>query len=258
MRFLPLKQSSTTDAPNAQQRQILSPQACFIIGDILADAVARTLTFGLSSPLSTHTWAAVKTGTSKAMRDNWAVGFTDRYTVGVWVGNFSGAAMWDVSGITGAAPVWRDIVEYLHQSQASKVPQPPEGVLRQQITYRPAIEAPRSDWIIKRQGREQLTPTVIVVAGAPSMLIAPPDSSIIAPDPDISQRRQALLLQSAGTDKTCMRLDGKAVGSCGKSKVLVPLPLPGRHTLTLTKNGGEVLDTHQFEVRALNTPQKKF
>ena len=45
----------------------------------------------------------VKTGTSKDMRDNWCVGYTDRFTVGVWVGNASGEAMHDVSGISGAA-----------------------------------------------------------------------------------------------------------------------------------------------------------
>ena len=43
----------------------------------------------------------MKTGTSKEMRDNWCVGFSRRYTVGVWVGNFSGEPMRNVSGITG-------------------------------------------------------------------------------------------------------------------------------------------------------------
>ncbi len=62
-------------------------------------------TFGFDSPLVLRGFAAVKTGTSKDMRDNWCVGFTERYTIGVWVGNASGAAMHDVSGISGAAPV---------------------------------------------------------------------------------------------------------------------------------------------------------
>ena len=82
-----------------------------IVADILADRNARTTTFGMDSVLSTRAWSAVKTGTSKDMRDNWCVGFTARYTVGVWVGNSSGASMWDVSGTTGAAPVWQALVE---------------------------------------------------------------------------------------------------------------------------------------------------
>jgi penicillin-binding protein 1C len=256
-RFLPLEESSppsvAEDANPVRGKQILSPQASFIIADILADPAARTLTFGLSSPLSTHTWAAVKTGTSKAMRDNWAIGFTDRYTVGVWVGNFSGEPMWDVSGVTGAAPVWRDIVEYLHQSRPSLVPKPPHGVLRQPVIYRPAIESPRSDWIIARSDHKESEPAIINVVGALPTLIAPPDTAVIAPDPDIPQRRQALLLQSNGISNTCMQLDARPIAPCGTSKTLVPLPLPGRHTLTLTDRHGETLDTHQFEVRALNT-----
>ena len=74
-------------------------------------------TFGLENPLATRVWSAVKTGTSKDMRDNWCIGFTSRYTVGVWVGNFSGAPMHDVSGVTGAAPIWRDLVQWLHATR---------------------------------------------------------------------------------------------------------------------------------------------
>jgi penicillin-binding protein 1C len=56
----------------------------------------------LKNELATTFWAAVKTGTSKDMRDNWCVGYSDKYTVGVWVGNFNGQSMWDVSGVSGA------------------------------------------------------------------------------------------------------------------------------------------------------------
>jgi penicillin-binding protein 1C len=233
--------------------RVLSPQASFIIGDILSDPAARVMTFGLSSPLSTRTWAAVKTGTSKGMRDNWAIGYTDRYTVGVWVGNFSGAPMWDVSGITGAAPVWRDIVEHLHQAQPGRQPIAPDGVLHQQVRYQPAIESPRNDWIIARSNYVPKQTITINVTPSSAMLIAPPDSAIIAPDPDIPQQRQALLLQSGGTGKSCLLLDNHAVAACGKNKALVQLPLPGKHHLVLTDVKGRVLDKHVFEVRGLNT-----
>ena len=87
------------------------------------------------------------------------------------------------------------------------------------------------------------------------MLVAPPESAVIAPDPDIPQSRQALLLQSNGVSNTCLQLDSKTVATCGTSKTLIPLPLPGRHTLTLTTGHGKNLDAHQFEVRALNIPR---
>lgn len=251
--FTPINTSQAHD----ETRQVFSPQASFIIGDILSDPSARTITFGLSSPLSTRTWAAVKTGTSKAMRDNWAIGYSDRYTVGVWVGNFSGAPMWDVSGITGAAPVWRDVIEHLHRRYHSRQPAPPAGVVQQQVRYQPPIESTRLDWVIANS--QTITPSTsgiinINITPASAMLIAPPDSTIIAPDPDIPQSRQALLLQSGGTGKSCMLLDKRPVATCGKTKTLVPLPLPGKHQLTLIDTRGNLLDMHTFEVRALNLP----
>ncbi len=54
----------------------------------------------------------------------------DRYTVGVWVGNFEGDSMRDVSGVTGAAPAWHDIVAALHAQHASRAPAPPPGVVQ--------------------------------------------------------------------------------------------------------------------------------
>ena len=84
------------------------------MGHILSDSNARATTFGTDSILATRFWTAVKTGTSKDMRDNWAVGWSARYTVGVWVGNASGAPMGQVSGSTGAAPIWAGVMQWLH------------------------------------------------------------------------------------------------------------------------------------------------
>ncbi|MDR0480412.1 MAG: penicillin-binding protein 1C [Gallionellaceae bacterium] len=264
--FVPLADSGIPNSGNANPavtandapRKIFGKPASFVISDILSDPAARVLTFGLSSPLSTRAWAAVKTGTSKAMRDNWAIGYTDRYTVGVWVGNFSGAPMWDVSGVTGAAPVWRDVVEYLHQFAPSRQPDPPAGVTRQQVSYRPAVEAARSDWVVARPGSAPPPSSVVItITGSPPGLIAPPDSAIIAPDPDIPQHSQALLLQSNGVGKTCLQLDAKPAAACGVAKVLAPLPLPGEHVVTLLDEHGKVLDKHRFQVRALHLLKKK-
>lgn len=254
--FAPIPPHQGKAQASNTKAKVFSPQASFIIGDILSDPGARTITFGLSSPLSTRSWAAVKTGTSKAMRDNWAIGYTNRYSVGVWVGNFSGAPMWDVSGITGAAPVWRDIIEYLHQSNYSQQPAAPAGLVHQQIRYQPAIESPRHDWVIARENQQSTQTIVIDVTPASAMLIAPPDSAIIAPDPDIPQQRQWLLLQSGGAGKSCLFLDNQQAAACGKTKILVPLPLPGKHLLTLTDTHGKLLDKHAFEVRALNLPAR--
>jgi penicillin-binding protein 1C len=248
----------TQDQAQQASRQVFSPQASFIVSDMLADPDARASTFGLSSPLSTRSWAAVKTGTSKGMRDNWAVGYTDRYTVGVWVGNFSGAPMWDVSGVTGAAPVWRDIIEHLHEGQGGRAPSPPAGVHRQRVVFKPAFEAPRSDWVLA-DGAKPVDATVTrQLVAAHARLIAPPDTAIIAPDPDIPERRQSLLLQSSSASKTCMRLDGKPVGRCGQNMAMLSLPAAGKHELVLLDPAGRELDKHVFEVRAIAAkPQRQ-
>jgi penicillin-binding protein 1C len=94
--------------------RIFSRAATFIITDILADPRARAPAFGLGGPLNLPFPCAAKTGTTKDFRDNWTVGYTTEYTVGVWVGNFDGQPMEKVSGITGAAPLFRDIMLELH------------------------------------------------------------------------------------------------------------------------------------------------
>ena len=110
-----------------RKRRVYSDSAAFLVSDILSDREARSTTFSLENPLSTRFWSAVKTGTSKDMRDNWCIGYSEKYTVGVWVGNFSGEPMWDVSGITGAAPVWLEIMNHLHKDGPVDVPPPAEG-----------------------------------------------------------------------------------------------------------------------------------
>jgi len=110
-------------------RRVLPAAVAWQVADMLADPAARATTFGLDSPLVTRGWAAVKTGTSKDMRDNWCIGFSRRYTVGVWVGNASGAPMHSVSGVSGAAPVWRELMAHLHAGAPSAAPVPPAGRL---------------------------------------------------------------------------------------------------------------------------------
>ncbi len=100
--------------PALPDRRVMDAGASAIVTDILSDPAARSATFGPDNGLELPFPAAVKTGTSKALRDNWCVGFTRRFTVAVWVGNFEGDAMGaGVSGVVGAAPVWRAVMLHL-------------------------------------------------------------------------------------------------------------------------------------------------
>jgi len=97
-------------------RSIAHPDAAYLIADILSDNNARTLAFGPQSPLRFDFPVACKTGTSSNYRDNWAFGYTPEFTVGVWVGNFNGSPMNNVSGVSGAGPILHDLFERLHTS----------------------------------------------------------------------------------------------------------------------------------------------
>ena len=84
-RFQPCGGVADASAPGVHPGAGCARRHAFIVGDILSDGNARARTFGTDSVLATRFWSAVKTGTSKDMRDNWAVGWSERYTVGVWV-----------------------------------------------------------------------------------------------------------------------------------------------------------------------------
>jgi penicillin-binding protein 1C len=101
---------------------VFDPGTAYIIMDILSDNSARSPAFGEFSPLNMPFFCAAKTGTSKDFRDNWCIGFTDKYLIGVWVGNFDGSPMNHVSGITGAGPLFRDIMLCVHKDIPSKKP----------------------------------------------------------------------------------------------------------------------------------------
>ena len=95
----------------------IDPRAAWLIADMLADNEARALSFGRESALRFPFPVACKTGTSTDFRDNWALGYTPEFTVGVWVGNFDGTPMQEVSGVTGAAPMLHDVFELLRARQ---------------------------------------------------------------------------------------------------------------------------------------------
>ena len=77
----------------------------------------------------------------KDMRDNRAMGFSRHCTVGVWVGNASGAPQWDLSGTTSAAPVWVAVISFLHRTQASRAPTPPMGLVQTRAEFGAQLEA---------------------------------------------------------------------------------------------------------------------
>ncbi|MBI2008559.1 PBP1A family penicillin-binding protein, partial [Candidatus Amesbacteria bacterium] len=118
------------------KNQVLDPREAFIISSILSDAKARELTFGTRSALAIGgTTIAVKTGTTNDKRDNWTVGWTAGGRIaGVWVGNNDNTSMLQVaSGVTGAAPIWRRIIQAAIKDIPNKDFVRPEGMVEMEV-----------------------------------------------------------------------------------------------------------------------------
>lgn len=233
--------------------RVFSEAASFIVTDILSDNNARVRTFGFDNPLATRFFSAVKTGTSKDMRDNWTIGFTSRYTVGVWVGNADGSPMWDVSGVTGAAPVWSAIVGYLHRDVPSRAPRPPAGVETRRIVFERDVEPARDERFIAGTALDTIRLAAPVAPGndgarAPLTIGAPTDGTIFAIDPDIPPKNQRIWFErtSGRAARFAWRLDDKVIGHADR---IAWMPWPGRHRLELVDARGNVVDTVRFEVR---------
>jgi penicillin-binding protein 1C len=229
-------------------RRVMDARAAFIVADILSDKNARALTFGLDNALAVSTWAAVKTGTSKDLRDNWCIGFTDRYTVGVWVGNYSGASMWDVSGVTGAAPIWRDLVHYLHRDLPSRPPVAPAGLVARDVHMESAVESDRQEWFITGTEPGERSVRVAQAYTRTPHIIYPGKGTLIALDPDIPAGHQWLdFSASPALPGLRWELDGERLTS--QDGQVSWQPVSGQHQLILLDQAGQALDKVMFEVR---------
>ncbi len=234
----------------ARSKKVFSDEATFLISDILSDRGARSATFGLENPLSTRFWTAVKTGTSKDMRDNWCVGYSQRYTIGVWVGNFSGEPMWNVSGISGAAPVWIEIMNRLHAAEKSPDMLPPQSLVKQEIRFPEGIESARAEWFM--QGTEPNAEDQ-EVGQFNQRIVYPPSGTVIALDPDIPPELQKIFFVSqprAGYLQWV--LNDHAITEGGKDYPWTPQT--GSYTLSLVDAKGRIVDTVEFEVRGVSVP----
>jgi len=236
-------------APPGKARTVTDAGAAWIVADILSDRTARSASFGLENPLATPFWTAVKTGTSKDMRDNWCIGFSRRFTVGVWVGNFDGAPMRDVSGVSGAAPAWLAIMQRLHRSEASTAPTRPAGVVMQRVRFTPAIEPDRDEVFLR--GTEVSEVVLAPSVGAGVRISYPGNGAILAVDPDIPDASQRVRFKpTQAGDGLHWRLNDEVL-TTDHGGVALWKPVPGRYELVLSDAGGAVLDRVRFEVRGV-------
>jgi len=236
------------DEAHGKGRRVMDTRASFIVADILADNNARALTFGLDNLLAVNNWAAVKTGTSKDMRDNWCIGFSERYTVGVWVGNYSGASMWDVSGVTGAAPIWHEVMNYLHADRPGVAIKLPAGLVEREVKMGTAVESTHKEWFISGTEPGELNVHASFASPRSSHISYPGKGTLIAIDPDIPDRHQRVeFVASSQLHDLHWELDGNPL-KADEGQVLWQ-PVAGHHQLLLLDAVGQELDRVGFEVR---------
>ena len=141
-------------APDLPRRRVFDERVAWLVSDILADDNARLLGFQRNSVLRLDRPAAVKTGTTSDFHDNWTVGYTPGLVVGVWAGNANHEAMRNITGLTGAAPIWAEAMRAILASTPEAGFTRPAGLVQVQVCSlsgllpTPACPYNRLEWFI--------------------------------------------------------------------------------------------------------------
>lgn len=235
-----------------------SPETWKLITEILSDRHARVAAFGIDSVLNVPFPAAVKTGTSSHYRDTWTVGFTTDYTVATWVGNFSGERMQEVSGVTGAAPLWHQIMIHLHERKEPKPLPVPGSWVKQPICATTGLTpTPECQSVVLEYVEPQsVTTPEIVATRQPSdsefKIQFPREDDYFLVDP--TQPDQVLQFQVITRDSVPVNwwLNGKPLISEGTDQVFWSM-VPGEWTLEVQQ--GDQTDRVQFQVQVGESPK---
>jgi penicillin-binding protein 1C len=165
--------------------------------------------------------------------------------VGVWTGNFSGEPMWNVSGVTGAAPIWIEVMNFLHRNDAGIKEEILPRLVRREVEFPKGITASRKEWFIP--GTEPNSKNQ-KIGQFNHRIVYPPSGTMIALDPDIPAELQKIffIAQTSENDFQWVLNDApmEAVG-----KTIPWTPKTGKYSLAIAEKGGKILDYICFEVR---------
>ncbi|MDR2349735.1 MAG: penicillin-binding protein 1C [Deltaproteobacteria bacterium] len=261
--FLPPEADGRPDNPPAPalnpkptRTRVFSEEVAFLIGDILADDDARSAGFGSNGILATDYPASVKTGTSSNFKDNWCLGYTDRFVVGVWAGNFPNKPMLKVSGVSGAGELWRRVTDYLVKNRPPSPRVIPPGLAKVRVCPVSGLPAgpdcpnSREDFFLKSRplppecDHAHLTDGVFAIPalGQPGgfRLINPQNGELYASDPGLppsSNRIKALAQSVPEVEELVWILNGEEMGRekvDGRARTSKLIPLEkGENSLEL-------------------------
>lgn len=231
-------------------RRIFSPEVSSVIGDILSDPHARRREFGSDGLLRLPVQTAVKTGTSTDYRDAWVIGYTEDYTVGVWMGNLNRLSMHDITGAKGPALVLRSVFAELQRlGESTPLYLSPSLLHRRICPHSGKLASPSCPQLeelfiastepsARCDGRHGLPLSAGSGRhdGSPSVTITMPTPGLhIARDPRIPDHAEAFPFEVVTTGEisnVTWFVDGQefATSEGGGTKVLWPL-VEGRHTV---------------------------
>jgi len=254
-----------SDSPSSA-RQYSRPELVWQIADILSDNSARTLAFGMNSALRFDYPVACKTGTSTDFRDNWTIGFTPEFSVGVWVGNFDGSPMREVSGVTGAGPILHTVFDYLHANYGTSWYRTPPQIVERNVhpltgklvadsdargvrekflpDHLPPAETPAdydatgnvqlgpeyADWFDSAENglRSQ---TVLALARGELRITSPLPGSVYVVDPDVPSTRRIPLVVNGGSR---MKWESESLACQSEPGADFALAAEGEHRIVVT------------------------
>lgn len=235
-----------TAAPGGAARRAIGRTEAYLVTSVLSDNAARSPAFGPNSAFNLPFDFAAKTGTTKDYRDNWAAGYTPEWTAAVWAGNFDGSPMRRVSGISGAAPVLKEIALTMRRLYGSTPFQRPPGIRTVRVC--PASGLPPSQFcpsgidevyaaanLPAGNCAEHLPPAekaALPPAGKPAIKF-PSDGDVFRIDPQTPRAAQALFFKASGAEgEIIWTVDGRELPARGET---VEWPLaPGRHTASFS------------------------
>ncbi len=219
--------------PNGDK--IYTPESASIIGNILSDPRARALEFGNDSILNLPVRTAVKTGTSTDYRDAWTLGYNDRYTVGIWMGNLDRTPMKDVTGSTGPALALRSIFHILNKDRDTDTLYLSPALIEADICTRPAAAdgtcPSRTEYFANT-----VEPASPAQKTATLELVRPTQNLMMAYDPRIPASHQKFRFELAGLqsdEEAEWVLNGTSLARSSSPRYLWPLQ-KGQHHLLVT------------------------
>ncbi len=190
-------------------KKVLSQAITFLITNILQDNNARQIEFGPNSELVIpKQFVAVKTGTTNDFKDNWTIGYTPDYLVATWVGNNDNTPMGGVvSGITGAAPIWHDIMSFILQDKTTQPLSVPSDVVQLAVCAQSGLPPGpgqtcdlKPDYFIKGKYPKAKDPgqqAVFVKKDSQTLITDPKDT-------DNTEPKNEYIIQDPTGDKYCV------------------------------------------------------